>query len=229
MKILIVEDDATIANLIAEALTQQRYTVEVVHDGVSGLEYLEASVFDLLILDLGLPQMDGITLCQNIRKKAYSLPILILTARDTSTDKVMGLDAGADDYIVKPFDLPELMARVRALLRRKQLPFSSSLSWGELILNPDNARVTYRGQELHLTPKEYAILEVLLRSSSRILTRADIINHAWSFDEVPGEETVKVHLRSLRNKLKAAGAPPNFIETIYGFGYRLNPNFESAI
>ncbi|WNC28741.1 response regulator transcription factor [Thermosynechococcus sp. PKX82] len=227
MKILIVEDDQTIANLIAESLAHQRYTPEVVHDAESALEYLEATAFDLLILDLGLPRMDGLRLCQILRQRAYQLPILILTARNTSTDKVMGLDAGADDYLVKPFDLAELLARVRALLRRQSLPFSSVLRWGALTLYLDKAKVTYNNQELQLTPKEYAILEVLLRNGSRILSRSAIIDHAWSLEEVPGEEAVKVHLKRLRHKLNAGGAPPNFIETVYGFGYRLNPNFES--
>ncbi|BCX11218.1 MAG: DNA-binding response regulator [Thermosynechococcus sp.] len=227
MKILIIEDDRTIASLVAESLAHQQYIVESVHDAETGLEYLEATPFDLLILDLGLPRMDGLSFCQIIRQRGHSLPILMLTARDTSSDKVIGLDAGADDYIVKPFDLPELLARVRALLRRKPLPFTPTLHWGALVLDLDSTKVMYNHQELHLTPKEYAILEVLLRHGSRILSRSAIMDHAWPFDEMPGEETVKVHLRSLRHKLKAVGAPANFIETVYGFGYRLNPNFQS--
>ncbi|MFN4195648.1 MAG: response regulator transcription factor [Thermosynechococcus sp.] len=228
MKILIVEDDKTIAGLIAEALKQQQYTVEIAHDAQSALNYLEAAAIDLLILDLGLPKVDGITLCKTIRQNNYNLPILILTARDTSLDKVIGLDAGADDYVVKPFDLAELLARVRALLRRVQTTYLPCLSWEKLTLFPDTAEVRYNGQLLHLTPKEYAILTVLLRNGSRVLSRAQILDQAWSFDEIAGEETVKVHLRSLRHKLKAAGAPPNLIETVHGFGYRLNPNVKSA-
>ncbi len=207
VKILIVEDDRTIAGLIAEALKQQQYTVEVAHDAQSALNYLEAGAIDLLILDLGLPKVDGITLCKTIRQKKYNLPILILTARDTSLDKVIGLDAGADDYMVKSFDLAELLARVRALLRRVQTTYSPCLSWEKLTLFPDIAEVRYSDQVLHLTPKEYAILAILLRNGSRVLTRAQILDQAWSFDEIPGEETVKVHLRSLRHKLKAVGAP----------------------
>ncbi|BAY53078.1 two-component response regulator [Thermostichus vulcanus NIES-2134] len=228
MKVLVIEDDRTIAGLVAESLAHQQYIVEIAYDAETGLDYLEATAFDLLILDLGLPGMDGLSFCQTIRQRGHSLPILILTARDTSSDKVMGLDAGADDYMVKPFDLPELLARVRALLRRKPLSFAPTLHWGALVLDPDRAKVTYNHQELHLTPKEYAILEVLLRHGSRILSRSAIMDYAWPLDEMPGEETVKVHLRSLRHKLRAVGAPANLIETVYGFGYRLNPNFQWA-
>ncbi len=148
----------------------------------------------------------------------------MLTARDTSSDKVLGLDAGADDYVVKPFDLPELLARVRALLRRGEAVLPPVLEWERLRLNPNNCQVEYNGKLLHLTPKEYSLLELFLRRGSRILTRSQILDNLWSFEDPPGEETIKVHLRSLRQKLKTAGAKANFIETVYGLGYRLNQN-----
>jgi len=137
----------------------------------------------------------------------------------------LGLDVGADDYVVKPFDLPELLARIRALLRRTSVVFSPVLEWERLTLNPNECRVTYNQQSITLTPKEYALLELFLRHGSCVLSRQAILDKIWLFEESPGEETVKVHLQSLRRKLTTAGAPPNLIETVYGMGYRLNPKF----
>jgi DNA-binding response OmpR family regulator len=224
MKVLVVEDDERIANAIAEALTDQRYVVEVANDGELGLTFAETDSFDLIILDLMLPRLDGIALCRKLRHLGLSTPILMLTARDTSEDKVLGLDVGADDYVVKPFDLPELLARIRALLRRGTVAHSSLLEWEKLTLNPDECEVTYDGAVLTLTPKEYALLELFLRNGSRVLSRSAILERVWAYEDMPAEETVKVHLRSLRQKLKAAGAPARFIENVYGLGYRLNPN-----
>jgi len=177
------------------------------------------------MLDVMLPKLDGINFCQQLRRKSYSMPILMLTARDTSTNKVMGLDAGADDYVVKPFDLQELMARIRALLRRGSSTLALLLEWESLRLNSNTCEVTYKGQLLHLTPKEYRLLELFLRNTHQAFNRSEILKHLWSFEEPPGEETVKVHIRSLRQKLKLAGAATDFIETIYGLGYRLKQTF----
>lgn len=224
MKILLVEDNFYISKAIAEALTDQRYVVEVAEDGELGLAFAETGFFDLIILDLMLPKLDGITLCQSLRQTGNKTPILMLTARDTSSDKVVGLDVGADDYVIKPFDLPELLARIRALLRRGSITFSPILEWGQLQLNPNECEVMYDDHPLSLTPKEYALLELFLRNGSRVLSRSVILDRVWAFEDIPGEETVKVHLRSLRQKLKAVGAPSNFIETVYGLGYRLNPH-----
>ena len=224
MKILIVEDDLRISKAIAEALSDQHYIVEMAEDGKLGLMFAETGSFDLIILDLMLPKLDGITLCRQLRQARNKTPILMLTARDTSSDKVLGLDVGADDYVVKPFDLPELLARIRALLRRGTLEFSPILEWERLTLNPSECQVMYGDCPLTLTPKEYGLLKLFLRNGSRVLSRSAILEQVWAFEDLPGEETVKVHVRSLRQKLKAAGAPPNFIENIYGLGYRLNPN-----
>jgi Response regulators consisting of a CheY-like receiver domain and a winged-helix DNA-binding domain len=225
MKILLVEDDFRISKAIAEALTEQRYVVEMVGDGESGLAFAETGSFDLIVLDLMLPKLDGISLCRKLRQAGNKTQILMLTARDTSCDKVLGLDVGADDYVVKPFDLPELLARIRALLRRTSVVFSPVLEWERLRLNPNECRVTYNQQSITLTPKEYALLELFLRHGSCVLSRQSILDKIWLFEESPGEETVKVHLQSLRRKLTTAGAPPNLIETVYGMGYRLNPKF----
>lgn len=221
MRILIIEDDERIAEALAEALTDQHHITDIALDGEQAREFVEAIPYDLIVLDIMLPKIDGITLCRNFRQKGYTIPILMLTAKDTSTDKVIGLDAGADDYVVKPFDLKELLARIRALLRRGSTILPPVLEWEKLQLDPSNCQVNYNEKLLHLTPKEYAILELFLRNNHRVLSRSIILDRLWSFEDPPGEETVKVHLRSLRNKLKAAGAPADFIETVYGLGYRL--------
>jgi two-component system, OmpR family, response regulator len=224
MKILLVEDDDRIAQALAEALTDQHYAVDIAADGQEGWNFAETFTYDLILLDVMLPKIDGITLCQGLRRQGLKTPVLMLTARDTSNDKVIGLDAGADDYVVKPFDLPELAARIRALLRRGSTTLPPVLEWENLRLNPNTCEVTYRDNLLNFTPKEYSLLELFLRTGGRVLTRSAILDHIWAFEDSPGEETVKVHLRGLRQKLKAAGAPANFIETIYGMGYRLNQN-----
>ena len=224
MKILLVEDDDRIAQALAEALHDRKYIVEIASDGQEGLDLAEAFKYDLIILDLMLPKLDGITVCRRLRQAKNSTLILMLTAKDTSSDKVLGLDVGADDYVVKPFDLSELLARIRALLRRETVTNSPILEWERLQLDPSSCEVYYADKLLHLTPKEYALLELFLRSGTRVLSRGAIVDRLWAFEDIPGEETVKVHLRSVRQKLKAAGAAPNLIETIYGLGYRLNPN-----
>ncbi len=221
MKILLVEDDDRIALALTEALTDCHYVVDVAIDGEQGFEFVQAFPYELIVLDVMLPKLDGMGLCQKVRQHGYAMPILMLTARDTSTDKVMGLDVGADDYMVKPFDLRELLARIRALLRRGISSITMILEWENLQLNPNSYEVTYAGQLLHLTPKEYRLLELLLRHSDRTFSKAEILEHLWSFAEPPNEEKVKVHIRSLRQKLKQAGAAADLIETIYGLGYRL--------
>jgi two-component system OmpR family response regulator len=224
MKILLIEDDRRIAEALAEALNDRHYTVDRAEDGEMGWAFVESAAYHLILLDLMLPKLNGIQFCQRLRQKGYTTPVLMLTAKDTSTDKVMGLDAGADDYVVKPFDLPELMARIRALLRRQGDIVPVILEWGDLQLDPNTCKVEYAGQPLQLTPKEYSLLELFLRSQGRCLSRNAILDQVWCFEEQPGEETVKVHLRALRQKLKLAGAPANYIETVYGLGYRLNQN-----
>ncbi len=224
MRILIVEDDEHIADALASALTNQNYVVDIAKDGQVGWEFIEAFPYDLILLDIMLPKVDGMALCQKLRQSRISIPVLMLTARDTSLDKVEALDAGADDYVLKPFDLQELMARIRALLRRGAAILPPVLAWENLRLDPSICKVTYNQQELHLTPKEYQILELFLRNTHQVFNRGEILAHLWSFEEPPGEETVKVHIRSLRQKLKLAGAT-DLIETVYGLGYRLKQVF----
>ncbi|MGL5076629.1 MAG: response regulator transcription factor [Waterburya sp.] len=222
MKILLVEDDEQLAAALTEVLIdRQNYTVDAVTDGEMGWEFIAATSYDLIILDIMLPKLNGISLCQRLRRTGSMIPVLMLTAKDLSSDRVMGLDAGADDYVVKPFDLPELLARIRALLRRGSVNLLPILEWGDLCLDSSNCQVTYREQPVHLTPKEYGLLDLLLRQQGRLVTRDTIIDRLWTFDNPPSEETVKVHLKTLRRKLKAVGAPADLVETVYGFGYRL--------
>ncbi len=223
MKILIVEDDHRIATALGEALQDHQYVVDVVEDGQSGLDYAEAGDYDAIILDVMLPEVDGITVCQTLRRRQMAVPILMLTARDASADKVVGLDAGADDYVVKPFDLHELLARLRALLRRGKAPVLSVLRWGELCLDLGTCTVTYGDRPLSLTPKEYALVELLLRHPTQTFSRAVILDRLCALDDdPPSEDAVKTLVRRLRQKLARAGAPSDLIETLYGFGYRLN-------
>jgi DNA-binding response OmpR family regulator len=221
MKILLVEDDDRISDAIVEDLSDQHYVVEVAHDGQSGWDLLDVFAYDLILLDVMLPKVDGITLCRRLRSKGCETPILMLTGRDTVGDRVIGLDAGADDYLVKPFNLEELSARVRALLRRGSVSQTPVLEWGDLRLDPSSCEVTYGQSPLMLSPTEYRLLEFFLRNGRRVFSRAQIIEHIWAFDQLPEEATVKAHIRSLRQKLEKVSAPPDLIETVYGLGYRL--------
>lgn len=224
MKILVIEDDNSIAQAIAATLAQQqRCLVDIAVDGQEGWELATAFSYDLILLDVMLPKLDGMSLCRQLRQKGERIPILMLTAKDTSTDKVVGLDAGADDYVVKPFDFPELIARVRALLRRGSAALPPVLEWGNLHLDPSNCEVTYGQQVLHLTPKEYALLELFLRNPQRTFSRSAIVDRLWNLEDPPQEDTIKSYIKSLRHKLKTAGAPSDYIETVYGLGYRLKP------
>jgi DNA-binding response OmpR family regulator/HPt (histidine-containing phosphotransfer) domain-containing protein len=221
MKILLIEDDEACITVLTKNLTAQHYVVDAVRDGESGWLYGSTFEYDLIILDILLPKVDGITLCQRFRTEGYTIPILLLTSQDSSTAKVQGLNAGADDYVVKPFDRAELIARVRALLRRGSANPLPILAWGDLLLNPGTCEVTYNDQPLTLTTKEYDLLELLLRHSHQVLCSDDILDRLWSSEEFPAEATVRSHIRRLRHKLAAVGAPPDFISTMHGRGYYL--------
>ena len=224
MRILLVEDDERITESLTEALSDQHYVVDVAADGEAAWEFVEAFAYDLLLLDVMLPKLDGISLCRQLRQKSYFMPILMLTARDTTTDQVTGLDAGADDYVIKPYKLQELMARIRALLRRRNSLLPPVLEWGGLRLDSSSCEVTYKSQPVQITPKEYRLLELFLRRGCRVFSRSEILENLWSFEEPPGEDTIKAHIKRLRQKLKLVGAPDDFIETVYGLGYRLKQN-----
>ncbi len=221
MRILLIEDDEVLASVLLQSLSQQHYAVELAQDGQIGWEYSQGTNYDLILTDVGLPKLDGITLCQRLRSSGCSTPILLITAKDETNDRIRGLDAGADDYLIKPLNLGELQARVRALLRRSDTPRSPVLEVGALRLDPSICEVTYDNQVLDLTPKEYSLLELLLRNPLRVFSRGDIIEHLWTFDDPPQEETVKSHIKWLRHKLKVVGAV-DWIENVYGLGYRLS-------
>lgn len=221
MRILLIEDDRRIAQPIAEDFRHQHHSVDVAIDGIAGWEAAQSQAYDLILLDLMLPKLDGITLCQRLRSTGVQAFILMLTARDTTIDKIVGLDAGADDYLVKPFELEELSARIRALSRRSLETKSPILSYEQLQLDPKTCTVTYANVPLMLTPKEYQLLECFLRHPMQVLTKSQLLDRLWEFDKPSGEETIKTHLTNLRRKLKAAGCQGDLIETVYGLGYRL--------
>jgi DNA-binding response OmpR family regulator len=221
MRILIVEDDVQIADMLAEALGNHQYVVDIAQDGELAWNWLETCEYDLVLLDVTLPKINGIRLCQKLRDRRSTVPILMLTARDALEDKVVGLDAGADVYMVKPFDLEELLAQIRALLRRGSAGVQSTLQWDGLSLNPSTYEVSYQGQSLTLTRKEFTLLELLVTSGRRVLSRPGIIDRMWSLEEAPTEDAVKAHIRTLRQKLRMAGAPEDLIETVHGLGYRM--------
>ena len=223
MKILLIDDDELVVEQLVSKLTQQNYTVDVASDGQTGLEQTEALPYDLILLDVMLPKIDGISLCRRLRSRGIETPILLLTAQDNSTNKVIGLDAGADDYLTKPFNFQELSARMRALLRRGNTETAPILRWGDLALDPSTCEVSYQQQLISLTRKEYGLLELFLRNKQRVFSRSVILDRLWSFEEFPEEKTVNAHIKGLRHKLKKAGLIDDPIETIYGIGYRLNP------
>jgi DNA-binding response OmpR family regulator len=222
LKILLVEDEPATRETLAAVLKDAHYTVNSAADGQMGLELALACEPDLVLLDIGLPKLDGLHLCERLRTSGYTNPILLLTAKKSSRDRVLGLDAGADDYVVKPFDIPELLARVRALIRRSKAITTTVVTWENLRFDAVNAKVFVGDTQLHLTPKEYCLLELFLLNPKRIFSRIVILDKLWDFAESPGELAVSTHIKCLRQKLKAAGVVDP-IETVYGLGYRLRP------
>ncbi|MTJ07231.1 response regulator [Anabaena sp. UHCC 0204] len=227
MKILCVEDDRNIAQLLQITLAKQRYQIDLAQDGQAGWNLAEVYTYDLILLDVILPKMDGISFCKKLRTNESSnlnpnrdTPVILMTALDAVTNKVMGLDAGADDYIAKPFDLDELLARIRALFRRNQIQKTPLLTWGDLSLNPNSCEITYREKPIYLAAKEYEILELFLRHPEQIFNPSRLLDRLWTADEFPSEGAVRAHIKGLRQKLKKAGVA-DILETIYKQGYRL--------
>lgn len=223
MRILVIEDDHKIANAIKKGLEQESYAVDVSYDGQDGLGQALTIEYDLIILDRMLPEVDGIKVCQILREKKITIPILILTAKDKIEDRVEGLNAGADDYLIKPFAFEELLARLRALLRRPQIVNENILKINNLMLNELTFEVSRDGQPINLSNREFALLAYLMRNPGRILTKSNIISHVWDYDADILFNTVEVFIGYLRNKIdKPFPNKPPLIHTIRGFGYKIS-------
>ncbi len=221
MRLLVVEDELDIAHALAKGLRRERYAVDLASDGEQGWRLAEVNEYDLLILDLNLPAMDGLEVCCRLRASQPSLLILILTARSRPDQRVLGLDHGADDYLVKPFHFAELTARIRALLRRDIRVRTPLLQYQDLKLDLAARVVWQSNHRLELTSKEYGILEYLLRHQGEIISQETLLEHVWDMQANPLTNTVRVHINSLRRKLEDVAETPRYIETIVGQGYRL--------
>ncbi|MFZ3175603.1 MAG: response regulator transcription factor [Thiobacillus sp.] len=219
MRILVVEDEPTLAAQLAEGVREAGYAVDVAHNGLDAHFMGDTEPFDAVVLDLGLPQMDGITVLKKWRAAGRTMPVLILTARDNWHEKVAGIDAGADDYLTKPFHMEELRARLRALIRRAGGHASAELVCGPVTLDTRNNRVTVEGRALTLTSHEYRVLAYLMHHAGEVVSRSDLVEHIYAQDFDRDSNTVEVFIGRLRKKL-----PPGLIETVRGMGYRLaNP------
>ncbi len=226
MRVLVVEDERRIAAYVKRGLEEQGYAVDAVYDGAEALAWAEAADFDLIVLDILLPEMDGISACRELRRRGIHCPILMLTARDSVDDRVAGLDAGADDYLVKPFAMRELLARLRALARRStDANRSPVLQVADLTLNTLTHRIRRRDRPIELTAKEYAVLECLMREPERVLTRTMIAEHVWNYDVVNQSNVVDVYIRNLRRKIDDPFGV-KLIHTVRGAGYRLSLEHE---
>ena len=227
-RLLVVEDDETIRETITEALINEGFLVEAVATGNGALERFKGSPdqqpFDLVLLDLMLPGVSGLDVCRYVRRRGFSTPILVVSARDSETDRVVGLEVGADDYLIKPFGMRELVARCRALLRRSGSNGESGtkqvLRHEDITLYPEECRVTRGGKEVNLSPKEYRLLEMFMQNPKRVWSRDKLLERVWGIDFMGDSKTVDVHIRWLREKLETNPSAPEFILTVRGFGYR---------
>ncbi len=220
MRLLVVEDEKKVASFVKKGLEEEGYAVDVAPDGEEGLAMALDRVHNLVILDIHLPRIDGLGVLQELRKKKVNTPVLLLTVRATIEDKVLGLDAGADDYLTKPFAFQELLARVRALLRRRTEAEPSILQFADLMLDPARRLVSRGGAKIDLTPKEYALLAYFMRSPGRVLTRTMISEHVWDYNFDTMTNVIDVYVNYLRKKIDA-GREPKLIHTVRGVGYVL--------
>jgi heavy metal response regulator len=224
MRILLVEDERKISAYVKRGLEEAGYAVDTAYTGKEALDWAEATPYDLIILDILLPEMDGLSVCRELRRRGDRTPVLMLTARDDIDDRVAGLDAGADDYLVKPFALKELLARLRALTRRSgEATKSPVLQFADLSLDTRTRQVRRGGKRIELAAKEYAVLECLLREPERVLTRTQITEHVWNYDTFNQSNVVDVYIRNLRRKIDDP-FEQKIIHTVRGAGYRLSLN-----
>ena len=220
MRILVVEDEKRLARIIKQGLTEEGYAVDAVHDGKDALYLAESTPFNVIILDIMLPEIDGITVCQTLRLRKINSPILMLTAKDSIEDRVKGLDAGADDYLVKPFSFSELSARIRALLRRETTVKTPTLQVNRLVMDTVTREVWKGNKKIDLTSKEFSILEYFMRNPNAVITRTMIEENIWNFDFDVFSNVIDVYIRRLRMKIDDDGRD-SFIQTLRGTGYRL--------
>ncbi len=220
MRILVAEDEHKLAAVVRRGLEEHGYAVDVAYDGEDALAMAEVEPYDLIVLDIMLPGIDGLTVCRRLRSERRNMPVLMLTARDTVDDRVAGLDAGADDYLVKPFAFRELLARVRALLRRDGLSRDPILRVGDLEVDTVSHEVRRNGRQIELTSKEYAMLEYFMRNPNRVLTRTQIAEHVWDYDFMSMSNVIDVYVRYLRRKL-GDDQEPRLFRTVRGTGYQL--------
>lgn len=224
MKILLVDDEPALTEPLSRLLTREGYTIDIATDGQVGYTLAIGGNYDLLILDWMLPQLTGLQICQHLRDRGDLTPVLFLTAKDTLDDRVLGLDAGADDYLVKPFELRELLARVRALLRRVQTtdptPTQSKLQVDDLELDPDNQLAYVKGRSIELSEKETQLLAYLMQNSGQVMTHSQIQAHLWGEHTAPSSNVLAALVRLLRRKIEVEGSP-ELIQTVYGKGYRI--------
>lgn len=218
MRILVVEDEKKVVSFIRQGLGEEGYAVDVATDGEEGLAMAMDQVHDLIILDIGLPKMDGLQVLQELRRRKVATPVLLLTVRATIEDKVLGLDSGADDYLSKPFAFQELVARVRALLRRRTEGGPAVLQFADLTLDPTRHTVFRGGKKIDLTAKEFALLDYFMRNPGRVLTRTMMIEHVWDYDFDTGTNVVDVYVNYLRKKIDS-DRETKLIHTIRGVGY----------
>ena len=220
MRILVVEDEKSLNDIIVKELKQSHYTVDACYDGLSALDFIRCAEYDAIVLDIMMPGMNGIDVVKQLRKEKYTVPVLFLTARDSIEDRVAGLDAGADDYLVKPFALDELLARIRVMLRRSSGNVNNCLTLADLKVDCDTRKVFRGDTEIVLSSKEFAVLEYMIRNQGIVLTREKIEQHIWNYDYDGGSNVINVYIRYLRKKIDE-GFEPKLIHTIRGTGYVL--------